>query len=202
MNWREAVVAVVVAMGLGVCGACSVDGSGIGILDPGDGPRTDATGGSGAGGTGAAGAGGTGMGGTGGTGGSRSDGPTPDRAVEAGEGGVVLPADGPTEPYANGWPCTDPNGCTSGFCVDNVCCETRCGGILRGLLTGQDRTLRWRVSPHPLGSRSRRGVRARRDRLRAQRGLQRQWQLRAGACRPRLWQLVLQRECCHATPTL
>jgi hypothetical protein len=98
---------------LGVAG-CTVDGTGIGTLavDGGDA-------GGGAGGM-------AGSGGSGGTAGQPADGPAPDTA-SGGDADSAIP-DGPIPRYANGWPCTDSRGCTSGFCVDNVCCESPCSG--------------------------------------------------------------------------
>jgi hypothetical protein len=37
--------------------------------------------------------------------------------------------------FANGTPCAGPTQCTSGFCVDAVCCDTACGGGARDLLS-------------------------------------------------------------------
>lgn len=64
----------------------------------------------GSGGAGGTGGEATGMGGMGGTGGM---------AGMGGSGGMLL---------TNGSPCTMPAECSSGFCVDGVCCDTACDG--------------------------------------------------------------------------
>ncbi len=86
-----------------VVAGCSVDGSGIGRL--GDGGGGDASVGSD---------------------GAGQDGPAPDRRVDMAEAGAD--PDGPALPFEDGWPCTGSEGCSSGHCVDNVCCESPCNG--------------------------------------------------------------------------
>jgi hypothetical protein len=104
-----------VVLGLLAVG-CTVDSQGIGKLGIGwDGGGGDG----GPGGTGGTGGGG----GSGGLGGGGSGGQM-DAARDVGAS-----VDGPTPPQANGWPCSSPSGCASGYCVDNVCCESSCNGV-------------------------------------------------------------------------
>src|SRR5687767_3693618 len=95
------------ACGMVALVGCTVDGTGIGKLDPADATATD-TGGAGTGGTG----------GNGGSGGIDASAPFDVDPADA-----ALP-DVPGEPFANGWPCTVPEDCTSGSCADDVCCES------------------------------------------------------------------------------
>jgi hypothetical protein len=105
---------------------CAVDERGIAWV------RSDGGGGdSGSGGTGGSGgAGGTGgsagAGGRGGAGGL--DGPRADRD----DPDTSYSLDVPMQAYQDGWPCTGSDSCASGFCVDNVCCQSACSGTCMG----------------------------------------------------------------------
>jgi hypothetical protein len=108
-------IAVVLAV---VAASCTVDMQGIGKIEVGP---------DGGGSGGMAGSGGSG--GTGGSGGVGGSGGALDSGVRPDTGNSV---DGPVPPQANGWPCTGPTACASGYCVDNVCCESACGGVCVG----------------------------------------------------------------------
>jgi hypothetical protein len=113
---RLLVVAYVVA-------GCSVDSNGIGTVQVNDGGGGRGAGGSATGGA-AGGAGGSqgGAGGAAGSGGRGSD--------ARHDGGIDLPLpviDGPAL-GANGRACRAGGECASGFCVDDVCCDSACQG--------------------------------------------------------------------------
>jgi hypothetical protein len=115
MATRLLAVAMVVAMA-----GCAVDERGIAWLGS-DASQGDARPDGSSGGSGGTGGGG-GSGGRGGGGGL--DGPGPDRD----DPDTSYSLDVPNQPYQDGWPCTGPESCAGGFCVDNVCCESACAG--------------------------------------------------------------------------
>lgn len=136
MLGRSSIGAVVLALGLA---GCTVDGTGIGML--GDARPVD----TGSGGSGGAG----GTGGSGGSGGMRPDGPALD--ASPGQGGDSAIPDGPTEPFSNGWPCTRGQDCTSGSCVDSVCCESPCSGPCVACSVGKTSRPDGQCRPIPVG---------------------------------------------------
>lgn len=127
--------------------ACNVDSKGFSPELPGSGgAEADAGGRAGSGGATAGGQGGTTAkggsgGGGGGQGGSSTDG-APGFDGPAGDAGRDAPAplDTMVVKGAQGAPCEDDDACTSGFCVDGVCCNVRCGGACQACVmakTGQ-----------------------------------------------------------------